>query len=187
MSVVIVVLSVVGLLALGAIAWAIGLFNSLVAVRTQVDQAWANIDVVLKQRHDELSKLIEVVKGAKDFEQSTLEKVIAARNRYSAAAAPDQSLAAGSAEGLALKQLFALAEAYPDLKSNQNFTKLQDSVEKLEEVIADRRELYNAVVNTNNTRLAQFPDLLLAAAAGLRQRPYFQVDEADRQDVAIKF
>jgi LemA protein len=184
---VVVVLAVLVLVAVGVAVWAVGLFNSLVAVRTQVDQAWANIDVALKQRHDELNKLIDVVKGAKDFEQSTLEKVIAARNRYSAATAPEQSLAAGGAEGLALKQLFALAEAYPDLKTNQNFTKLQDSVEKLEEVIADRRELYNAVVNTNNTRLAQFPDLLLAAAAGLRLRPYFQVEEADRQDVAIKF
>jgi LemA protein len=183
---VVAVLAVLGLLVVGVLFWAIGLYNRLVSVRTQVDQAWANIDVLLKQRHDELSKLIEVVKGAKDFEQSTLEKVIAARNRY-ATAAPEQSLEAGSAEGLALKQLFALAEAYPDLKSNQNFLKLQESVAALEEQIADRRELYNAVVNTNNTRLDQFPDMLLASAAGLHPRFYFQVDEGDRQDVAVQF
>lgn len=184
---IIVVLGVLALLALGVVAWGVGLYNSLVAVRNQVDLAWANIDVSLKERHDLLTKLIEVVKGAKDFEQSTLEKVVAARNRYAAASDPGQSLAAGGAEGTALRQIFALAEAYPDLKSSQNFSKLQDSVEKLEGVIADRRELYNAAVTINNTRLGQVPDLFLAAAAGLRQRPYFQVEEADKEDVAIKF
>lgn len=187
MAGVLVLLGLMALIGLGVVAWGVGLFNSLVAVRTQVDQAWSNIDVVLKQRHDELTKLIDVVKGAKDFEQGTLEKVIAARNRYTAAGAPDQSLAAGAAEGSALKQLFALAESYPDLKTSQNFSQLQVAIEKIEDVISDRRELYNAAVTINNTRLAQFPDMLLAAAAGLRSRPFFQVDEADRQDVSVKF
>lgn len=184
---IIVVLAVLALIALGILGWGSGLFNSLVAVRNQVDQAWANIDVALKERHDLLTKLIEVVKGAKDFEQGTLEKVVAARNRYADASGPNQSLAAGSAEGGALRQIFALAEAYPDLKASANFGKLQDSVEKLEEVIADRRELYNAAVTINNTRLAQFPDLFFAPLAGLSRRDLFQVDAADREDVAIKF
>lgn len=183
----IVVFAVFVLVVLGALVWGAGLYNSLVAVRNQVDQAWSNIDVVLKERHDMLTKLIEVVKGAKDFEQSTLEKVVAARNRYAEASGPNQTVAASNAESGALRQLFALAESYPDLKASANFGKLQDSVEKLEEVIADRRELYNAAVTINNNRLAQFPDLFLAPAAGLRQRDLFRVDQADREDVTIKF
>lgn len=169
------------------VGWAVGIYNGLVQVRTAVDQAWSNIDVLLKQRHDELTKLIEVVKGAKEFEQQTLEKVVSARNRYAQAGSQDQALAGAQAEGFALKQLFALAENYPDLKSNANFQQLQGEISRIEEAIADRRELYNASVNINNTRLEQFPDMLLAGAARLQHRQYFQVDEDDRQDVAIKF
>lgn len=187
MIAVVIVLAVLAFVALVAGGWAVSLYNSLVQVRTAVDQAWANIDVILKQRHDMLSKLIEVVKGAKAFEQETLEKVISARNRYAEAGNQAQALAGAQAEGLALRQLFALAESYPDLKSNANFLQLQGEVTRIEELIADRRELYNASVNINNTRLSQFPDMLLAGAAGLRQRAYFHVDEGDRQDVAIKF
>lgn len=184
---IIIVFAVLALVGLGILAWAVGLFNSLVAVRNQVDLAWANIDVVLKERHDMLTKLIEVVKGAKDFEQSTLEKVVAARNRYSEASGPNQTVAASNGESSALRQIFALAESYPDLKATANFAKLQDSVEKLEEIIADRRELYNAAVNINNNRIAQFPDMIVAPMAGLSHRDLFKVDEADRADVVIKF
>jgi LemA protein len=186
----VIAVAVLAVLAFGVVlvaGWGISLYNSLVQVRTAVDQAWANIDVVLKQRHDELTKLIDVVKGAKDFEQQTLEKVIQARNRYAEAGNQAQALAGAQAEGLALRQLFALAESYPDLKANANFQQLQGSISRIEETIADRRELYNASVNINNTRISQFPDMLLAATAGLSLREYFQVDEADRQDVAIKF
>lgn len=182
-----VTLAVLAFVALVLGGWVVSLYNSLVQVRTAVDQAWSNIDVLLKQRHDVLTKLIEVVKGAKNFEQETLEKVISARNRYAQAGNQAQALAGAQAEGLALRQLFALAESYPDLKANANFMQLQAEIGRLEEAIADRRELYNASVNINNTRLEQFPDMLLAKAAGLRQRDYFKVEDADKQDVAIKF
>jgi LemA protein len=182
-----IALGVLALLAVVLGGWAVGLYNSLVQVRTMVDQAWANIDVLLKQRHDQLTKLIEVVKGAKDFEQGTLEKVIQARSRYAEAGSPSQALAGAQAEGAALRQLFALAESYPDLKANANFLQLQAEIGRLEDAIADRREGYNNAVNVNNTRKAQFPDMLLAGLAGLSHRDYFQADEADKQDVTIKF
>lgn len=182
-----IVLGAVLLLALLVGGWAVGLYNSLVQVRTRVDLSWADIDVLLKQRHDQLTKLIEVVKGAKDFEQGTLEKVIQARSGYVAGADPGHNLGQAKAEGGMLRQIFALAESYPDLKSNANFMQLQAEITRLEDAIAERRELYNSAANVNNTRLQQFPDMLLAGAAGLRQRDYYQVDEADRQDVAIKF
>lgn len=182
-----VALAVLAFIALVLGGWAVGLYNGLVQVKTAVDQAWSNIDVLLKQRHDSLTKLIEVVKGAKNFEQETLEKVISARNRYAEAGNQAQALAGAQAEGLALRQLFALAESYPDLKANANFMQLQAEIGRLEEAIADRRELYNASVNINNTRLEQFPDMLLASIAGLRRRDYFQVADNEKQDVAIRF
>lgn len=182
-----IVIGGVVLLGIGVAAWAVGLFNALVQLRTRVDLAWADIDVLLKQRHDQLTKLIEVVKGAKDFEQSTLEKVISARNRYASANSQAQALAGAQAEGGMLRQIFALAESYPDLKSNANFMQLQAEITRLEDGIAERREAYNAAANINNTRLQQFPDMLLAGAAGLHPRDYFQVEDADRQDVVVKF
>lgn len=182
-----VLLALFTILALGAGGYLVGLYNSLIEVRNNVDQAWANIDVILKQRHDALTKLIEVVKGTKDFEQSTLQSVIAARNQYSAAGNQLQSLQGAQAEGSALRQLFALAESYPDLKSTAAFGQLQAEVGKLEESIADRREVYNASVNLCNTRFEQFPDSLFTGMLGFRRREYFKVEEADRQDLAIQF
>jgi len=171
----------------GVVAYGVGLYNSLVEVRNNVDQAWANIDVILKQRHDALTKLIEVVKGAKDFEQQTLQNVISARNGYAQAGNQLQSLQGAQAEGTALRQLFALAENYPDLKSSAAFQQLQTEVTRLEESIADRREVYNASVNLCNTRFEQFPDSLFSGMLGAHHRQFFQVEEGDRQDVAIKF
>jgi LemA protein len=187
MTTVSVLLLLLAFTALVLLGWAVVLYNSLVQVRHAVEQAWSNIDVLLKQRHDELTKLVEVVKGAKDFEQQTLEKVVAARNRYAQAGNPEQALAGAQAEGLALRQLFALAENYPDLKASGSFQQLQAELARIEEAIADRRELYNAAVNINNTRLEQFPDRLLAGLARLTRRRYFQLGENERQDVALRF
>jgi len=113
--------------------------------------------------------------------------VVAARNSYAEAGNQLQSLRGAQAEGAALRQLFALAESYPDLKASASFQQLQASVEKLEETIADRREVYNASVNLCNTRFEQFPDSLFAGMLGFRRREFFRVEEADRQDVAIRF
>ncbi len=175
------------LVVLGLGAYGIGLYNSLVEVRNNVDQAWANIDVLLKQRHDALTKLIEVVKGEKDFEQQTLQQVVAARGRYAEAGNQLQSLQGAQAEGTALRQLFALAESYPDLKSNAAFQELQKEIERLEESISDRREVYNASVNLCNTRFEQFPNSFFSGMLGAHHREYFKVEAADRQDVEVKF
>jgi LemA protein len=180
------VILALGLGVAGSIAaYAAGVYNSLVEVRNGVDQAWANIDVLLKQRHDALTKLIEVVKGAKDFEQQTLIQVVGARNRYADAGNQLQSLQGAQAEGGALRQLFALAEAYPELKSSAAFQQLQAEVQRLEESIADRREAYNASVNLCTTRFEQFPGSLFAAMLGAHHREYFRAEAGDQQDVAI--
>jgi LemA protein len=163
--------------------WAVGLYNSLVDLNQRVEEAWSGIDILLKQRHDQLTKLVEVVKGAKNFEQETLEKVIRARQASTAPSDP----AGAQAQGAVLKGLLALAESYPDLKSNQNFLQLQGEIARLEGALAGSRELYNAAVRDNNTRLGAIPDRLLAPAAGLRPRAFFQVDDAAKQDVAIQF
>ncbi len=174
--------------ALGLLGWAIGLYNALVALKNQVEQAWANIDVLLKQRRDELGKLIDVVKGVKNFEQETLMKVTEARTR-AAGAAPGSAGAvqAAQAESAAIRGFFAVAEAYPELKSNANFSQLQERISAIEGQIADRREVYNDSVNNFNTRIEQFPDTLLARVLGYQRREYFRASEAEKEDLKVQF
>jgi LemA protein len=140
-------------------------YNSLVNIKNNVSKAWANIDVLLKQRHDELPKLVDTCKQYMKYEQETLEKVIQARARVSDARGSQNVAALGTAESAlrnGLGQLFALAESYPELKANEQFLQLQSRISGLENAIADRREFYNDSVNINNVRIAQFPDLILA-------------------------
>ena len=145
------------LIFLGIIAvlliYGITLYNHLVNVKHAVAKAWANIDVLLKQRHDELPKLVEVCRQYKEFEQATLQKVIEARSQVQAARQQQDIPALGQAEGMlrmGLDNIFAVAEAYPELKANENFMQLQNRIISLENGIADRRELYNETVNINN-------------------------------------
>jgi LemA protein len=148
-----------------ALVYLIISFNSLVSIKNSVSKAWANIDVLLKQRHDELPKLVDTCKQYMKYEQDTLEKVILARSRVSEARESQNVAALGAAESVlrsGLGQLFALAESYPDLKANEQFLHLQSRISGLENAIADRREFYNDSVNINNVRIAQFPDLILA-------------------------
>lgn len=186
-TVLIVIAAVLLLVLLAILGWAIGLYNSLVSLKNSVEQAWSNIDVLLKQRHNELTKLLEVVKGVKNFEQETLIKVTEARRQFESAGNPAQALAAGAMEGLALGRLLAVAESYPELKSNENFLQLQQRISSLEDQISDRREVYNDSVNIFNTRIEQFPDNMLASLLNYRRRQYFKVDEVSRKDVEIKF
>jgi LemA protein len=140
-------------------------YNSLVSVKNNVSKAWANIEVLLKQRHDELPKLIDTCKQYMLHEQTTLEKVIQARSSVATAQQKHDVAALGNAEGslrTSLGNLFALAENYPDLKANENFLNLQSRISSLENAIADRREFYNDSVNINNVRIEQFPDLIIA-------------------------
>jgi LemA protein len=186
----IAVLAVAGLFVfaiLGVIGWVVALYNALVALKNSVDRAWSNIDVVLKQRHDELGKLVEVVKGVRDFEQGTLTKITEARAQFGSATTHAQTIAGAQAETLALKGFFAVAEAYPSLKADENFRQLQTRVSELETQIADRRELYNDTVNLYNTRIEQFPENTLAGMMGYLRRPYFRAEESDLADVQIDF
>ncbi len=177
----------IGVVVVLGMIYGIGLYNGLIEVSNNVDKAWANIDVLLKQRHDELPKLIAVCEGYKNFERSTLEAVMKARSQYAAASSEGEKVAAAGALSGAVRGLLAVAEAYPDLKSSQNFLQLQQRVSGLEENISDRREFYNNSVNVLNIRIQQIPDCFLAPVLGLKARTMYQISESDKQDVAIKF
>jgi LemA protein len=186
MGVAILVGLVIFFVVVGVLIYLVMLYNGLVRLRNDNDKAWANIDVLLKQRHDELPKLIETCKGYMQYEQATLQKVIEARNVYSKAGSVTEKAQADNMVTSALKSLFALSESYPDLKANNNFMQLQSRISELEEKIADRREFYNDDVNTYNIRIQELPDVFIAGIMGLKRRDLFKVEEADRQDVEVK-
>src|SRR5438132_9812836 len=171
----------------GSVGYLVTIYNGLVAIKNDIDKAWANIDVMLKQRHDELTKLLEVCKGYMDFERDTLQKVTQARSMYQQAVTVDQKAQADQSMTSALRGFFAVAENYPDLKANSNFQTLEQRISSLENQIADRREFYNDSVNTFNIRIQQVPDTFVAAFMLLTPRTMMKVDEADKADVAMSF
>jgi LemA protein len=163
-------------------------YNSLVNIKNNVSKAWANIDVLLKQRHDELPKLVDTCKQYMKYEQETLDKVIQARSRVSEARESQNVAALGAAESVlrsGLGQLFALAESYPELKANEQFLHLQSRISGLENAIADRREFYNDSVNINNVRIAQFPDLILARLFDFKSQDLLKFAAEELTDVNI--
>jgi len=165
------------------------IFNQLVTLKHNVGKAWSNIDILLKQRHDELPKLVETCKQYMQFEQETLEKVMQARSQVASARASHDISALGQAEGalrLGLGNLFAVAEAYPELKTNETFQHLQVRITGLENAIADRREFYNDSVNVNNVRVEQFPDTVVARLFGFRQFPLLRFAAEEKKDVDLK-
>ena len=165
------------------------IYNALVSVKHQVAKAFANIDVLLKQRHDELPKLVEVCKQYAGFEQETLERVMRARSAVAEASAKEDVSALGSAEGalrLGLGNLFAVAEAYPELRTNEQFQFLQQRISGLENGIADRREFYNESVNINNVRIEQFPDVIIARLFNFGSKELLEFSEEERRDVDIR-
>lgn len=163
------------------------LYNGLVRLRNENDRALANIDVLLKQRHDEIPNLVETVKGYMHHEQQTLLAVTQARAASMNAASINQKAVADLKLESALRSLFAVAENYPQLKANDNFLKLQNRISELEERIADRREFFNDDVNTYNTRIGQIPDVFVASFMGLKPRPMFKVSDEDRRQVEVSF
>jgi LemA protein len=186
-------MSISGALALGivvvALLYAIVVYNGLVQLKHNIAKAWANIDVLLKQRHDELPKLVEVCKQYKQFEQKTLARVTEARARVSEARQRHDVPALGEAEGMlrfGLGQIFAVAEAYPELKANEHFMQLQTRITALENGIADRREWYNEAVNLNNVRIDQFPDLFIARIFQFDEKPLLEFASAEKADVDLK-
>lgn len=175
--------------ALAAFFYGVLMYNNLVALKHNVDKAWSNIDVLLKQRHDELPKLVEVCKRYMKFEQDTLEKVMVARSRVFSAGETGDVNALGSAESslrVGLGNLFAVAENYPELKANETFKHLQSRITSLEDQIADRREFYNESVNVNNIRIEQFPDVIIARLMGFRDRELLQFSAEEIADVNLQ-
>ena len=169
-----VILGIVVLL----ILWIIFIYNGLVAMRQRVNQAFADIDVQLKQRHDLVPNLVETVKGYASHERGTLEAVVQARNAAMAAQGPAQMAAAENMLSGALRQLFALSEAYPDLKANQNFQQLQMELSDLENKIAASRRFFNNAVQEYNTGIEQFPAALIAGPFGFARRDFFDLGES---------
>jgi LemA protein len=171
------------------ILYAIVIYNNLVRLKHNVDKAWSNIDVLLKQRHDELPKLVETCKQYMQYEQETLEQVMRARSAVSAAREQGDVAALGPAETqlrMGLGNLFAVAEAYPDLKANDTFQHLQARISGLENAIADRREFYNDSVNLNNVRIEQFPDVLIARRFGFGPKDLLEFSEEETRDVNMQ-
>ena len=171
------------------VLYAIVLYNNLVSIKHNVDKAWSNIDVLLKQRHDELPKLVETCKQYMQYEQETLQKVMQARAAVHAAREKGDVSALGPAETqlrMGLGNLFAVAEAYPDLKANENFQHLQARISGLEDAIADRREFYNESVNINNIRIEQFPDVIIARQFNFGPKHLLEFSEEEKKDVDMK-
>jgi LemA protein len=175
------------LFVVGVLVYVVILFNELVRLRNDNDRAWANIDVLLKQRHDEIPNLVETVKGYMQHEQQTLVAVTQARAASMNAASIGQKATADLMMTGALRGLFAVAENYPQLKANENFLKLQGRISELEERIADRREFFNDDVNTYNTRIGQIPEVFVASFMELKPRAFFKVSDEDRKLVEVKF
>ncbi|MCB1866551.1 MAG: LemA family protein [Chromatiales bacterium] len=178
---------VVGII-VALVVYGIILYNALVTLKHGVDKAWANIDVLLRQRHDEIPKLIEVCKQHMQYEQETLEKVIQARSAVQGARQAGDIDALGAAESqlrLGLGQLFAVAEAYPELRASESFGHLRTRITGLEETIADRREFYNEAVNLNNVRIEQFPDVILARMFGFGPRKLLEFSAEETADVDV--
>jgi LemA protein len=183
----IAVLLILVLAVIGLILYFVGIYNSLVTLKNDIDRSFANIDVFLKQRHDELPKLIETCKGYMQYEQKTLLAVTEARSAYMRATTPADKMQADNMMTGALKTLFAVAEKYPDLKANTNFMQLQGRITELEEKIAGQRGRFNEDVNVFNIRIAQIPANFVAGFMGLRPHALFEAAPADREDVQVKF
>jgi len=167
-----IVLVVVGFIVLSS-------YNAVVALRQRIDKAWANIDVALKQRHDQLPNLVAAVRGVMAFEKDVLATVTRARSAYSPTAPIPEQAVVSDQTTAAVRSLFAVVEAYPDLKSHANVADLQDEIERLEAMIADRRELYNDQVYRYNTRIAQVPVVFLAPIFGWPAREFFVAEPGD--------
>jgi len=165
------------------LVFAVSVYNGLIALRQRVNQSFADIDVQLKQRHDLIPNLVETVKGYAAHERGTLEAVVQARNAAMAAHGPAQQAAAENALTGALRQLFALSEAYPNLKANENFQQLQMELTDLENKIAASRRFFNNAVQEYNTGIQRFPAVLFAGALGFTEKQFFDLG-ADRQAVA---
>jgi LemA protein len=171
------------ILIVGTVLYLISIYNRLVALRRSVDGAWSDIDVQLKRRYNLIPALVETVKGYKNYEASTLEKVIQARQIGLSATTVKEHEKADNMLTQALGRLFALAEAYPDLKANVNFLDLQNQLSETENAVQNARRYYNAVVRDYNTQIESFPDMIIARKYNFEPRDFFELDEKEASEV----
>jgi len=182
-----IILIVLVVLVLGIGLWLVVSYNGLVKLKNRVESAWAQIEVQLNRRHDLIPNLVETVKGYASHEQETLQQVISARNAAVAATSPAEQATAEKAVSGALANVFALSEAYPDLKANQNFLALQEELTSSEDRVAYARQYYNDAVNQYNTKIESFPAVFIAKRAGFGERQYFQAEGDARGPVQVDF
>lgn len=182
------VLVFVGVIGFIAVGYLISVYNGLVFLKNQVDRAWANIDVILKQRHDEIPQLLSVCEQYAQYERSTIDRVASARKEYAQARTLDDKIHAAGEMSLALQGVLAIGEAYPELKSSEQFVHLQTRISGLEAELSDRRELFNETVTNFNTRIQQIPDVFVAGPLGYQALPLYQVAEYEKQrpDIRMK-
>ena len=169
------------------VAGGVVIYNRMVKLRVMTDQAWSDVDVQLKRRHDLIPNLVETVKGYAAHEKSTLEEVVKARNVAVTAVSPEDKAQAENMLTRALRQLFALVENYPDLKANANFLSLQEELAKIEEAIQQARRYYNAVTRDYNTTISVFPNSLVARQFNFTPKPFFQIEEGERSVPRVEF
>ena len=183
-----IVILVLVVIVLGIVVWIVGAYNGLVRLRNQLENAWAQIDVQLKRRHDLIPNLVETVKGYAAHERGTLEAVTQARNMAIAAKGVAERAQAENALTGALKSLFAVAEAYPELKANQNFMRLQEELTSTENKVAFSRQFYNDSVMSYNTQIEVFPQNFIAGMFRFTRREFFEVKaEAEREAPKVSF
>ena len=170
---------------IGLVSWFFTVYNGLVQVRENIKKSWANIDVLLMQRSDEIPKLLKTVKAFATHEKEMFDSVMAAREKYLGASSVGEKADADNMLSGALKSVFALSEAYPELRSNENFIQFQTRISGLENEIADCREFYNESVNNYNIRIQSLPDVWIAGPMGLQQEEMFEVPADKKEDVDI--
>ena len=180
-----VIIFVLVLVLLSVISWFLTVYNGLIQVKENIKKSWANIDVLLMQRSDEIPKLVKVLKSFVKHEKKMFDSIMEARSVYFGASSVPEKADADSEISSALKSIFALSEAYPELRSNDNFLKLRDRISGLENDIADRRELYNESVNNYNIRIQSLPDAFIANSMNLAAEEMFKVVEKKKKDVDI--
>ena len=169
------------------VLYIVATYNGLVGMRNRVKDQWAQIDVQLKRRFDLIPNLVETVKGYADHEQETLKGVIEARNKFNVAKTPEEEMAANDQLSNFVSKLFALSEAYPDLKANQNFMNLQSELKETEDKIASARQFYNDTVLTLNNKIEMFPSNIVASMFKFTKEPYFEANEESREAVKVQF
>jgi LemA protein len=188
LGIALIVLVVLGLIVLAVAGYAIAVYNGLVRLKSNIQKSWANIDVLLKQRSDELPKLIASVKGYMKHEAGLLTELTKARTAFLSAKTMGAKAKADASISGALKTLFAVSENYPNLKANENFIQFQNRISGIENELADRREFYNDSVNTYNIRIKSFPDMIFAKMLGyVNPEEMFKATEAERKDVKVEF